>query len=33
MHPTTESVDTPEDDMPYEEVIDTMVDDMLDEIK
>ena len=33
IHPTSESADTPEADMPQEEVVDTMGDDMMDELK
>ena len=33
IHTTPESSDTPEDLMPYEEVVDTMGDDMLDEME
>ena len=33
IHPTPESEDTPEADIPYEEVVDTMGDDMLDEME
>ena len=33
IQPNPESSDTPEPDMPYDEEVDTMVDDMLDEIE
>ena len=33
MHPTPESADNPEADMSYWEVVDTMVDNMLDEME
>ena len=33
IHPNTESAYTPEDEMPYEEVVDTMGDDILDEME
>ena len=33
IHPTPESADTPEVEMLYDEVVDTMGDDMLDEME
>ena len=33
IHPTPENADTPEAEMPYEEVVDSMGDDMLDEME
>ena len=33
MYTTQDSVDTQEAEMPYEEVVDTMVDDVLDEME
>ena len=33
IHPTPENAGTPKDEMPYEEVVDNMGDDMLDKMK
>ena len=33
IHTTPEIADTPEADIPYKEVVDTMVDDILDELE